>query len=319
MNTIGDVLGAPAAAQAGTIATVLDGPPPVLALLNDIAARTIQDQFVTEYADAATAVATNVPWTQLAAYMSCTDLSVARTISSSTLGRLMYRRRYLVTNSLPGRRQCPGPNSLLHRQDPTPFQTGSRLVVQAMLMSPNFLYQLETQQAPKAAPPTPTRLLPAFHARMESRSRRTATRCRGRNNGVTRENQRADDRMLADPRARRGRRIKADDWLGVYSVPARTQLPAFNLTGLVLAGYAYGTAVLRSASFDDKVKLMQLFVDKKTDISPGSQSSRSHAYGYNAHLGLELSANPNRRLLTQGATLGVRAQRRLSRSADTGC
>ena len=84
LNTVGDVLGAQAAAQASSAATALDGPPPVLAMLNDISARTIQDQFVTEYSDAATAVATNVPWSQLATYASCTTDrdTAAKTISS---------------------------------------------------------------------------------------------------------------------------------------------------------------------------------------------------------------------------------------------
>ena len=319
LNTIGDVFGAPAAAQAGTIATVLDGPPPVLALLNDVAARTIQDQFVTEYSDAATAVAASVPWMQLAAYTSCTT-NLSTTCQNdfiSTLGRLMYRRPLTaaeVTNLASvytGTTANPGPNDPLSK-DPTPFQTGSRLVVQAMLMSPNFLYQLETRQAPQAAPPTPyevaTRLsmllwkagpdAPLLDAAAAGQLASPA----GLSAQMT--------TMLADPRARRGAREFADDWLGVYDVPARTQLPALNLTGTVLVDMRMETLrFFERLAFDDKADLMQLFVDKKTEISPAlAKLYGLTPIGTTATAVYDLTADPNRiGLLTQGATLGVRA------------
>jgi hypothetical protein len=319
LNTIGDVLGALAAAHAGTVATVLDGPPPVLALLNDIAARTIQDQFVTEYSDAATAVATNVPWTQLAAYTSCTT-NLSTTCQNdfiSTLGRLMYRRPLTpaeVTNLASvytGTPANPGPNDPISK-DPTPFQTGSRLVVQAMLMSPSFLYQLETQQAPQAAPPTPhevtTRLsmlvwkagpdAPLLDAAAAGQMASPA--------GISAQM----TRMLADPRARRGAREFADDWLGVYSVPARTQLPAFKLTGTVLVDMRMETLrFFERLAFEDKADLMQLFVDKKTEISPElAELYGLTPIGTTPTAVYDLTATSNRiGLLTQGATLGVRA------------
>jgi Protein of unknown function (DUF1592)/Protein of unknown function (DUF1588)/Protein of unknown function (DUF1595)/Protein of unknown function (DUF1585) len=319
LNTIGDVFGAPAATQAGTIATVLDGPPPVLALLNDIEARAIQDQFVTEYSDAATAVAANVPWTQLAAYTSCTT-NLSTTCQNEfirTLGRLMYRRPLTsdevanLASVYTGTTANPGPNDPLSN-DPTPFQTGSRLVVQAMLMSPHFLYQLEAQQAPQPGPPTSyevaTRLsmllwkagpdAPLLDAAAGGQMASPA--------GISAQM----TTMLADPRARRGAREFADDWLGVYSVPARTQLPALNLTGTVLADMRTETLrFFERLAFDDKADLMQLFVDKKTEISP----ELAKLYGLTP-IGTaptavyDLTANPNRiGFLTQGATLGVRA------------
>ena len=319
LNTIGDVLGAQAAAQASTAATALDGPPPVLAMLNDISARTIQDQFVTEYSDAATALATNVPWTQLATFASCTtdrDTTCQKAFINN-LGRLFYRRPLTtaevanLASVYTGTTANPGPNDPLSK-DPTPFQTGSRLVLQAMLMSPHFLYQLETQPAPQAAPPSSyevaTRLSMLIWKAgpdaqlLDAAAAGAMNAPAGINAQVT--------RMLADPRARRGAREFADDWLGVYSVPARTQLPALNLTGTVLADMRMETLrFFERLAFDDKADLMQLFLDKKTEISP----ELAKLYGLTP-VGTaptavyDLTSNPNRiGLLTQGATLGVRA------------
>ena len=319
LNTIGDVFGSAAAAQAAGTATVLDGPPPVLALLNDIAARTIQDQFVKEYSDVATAVATNVPWTQLASYTSCTTnlSSTCQNDFINKLGRLMYRRPLTpgevanLASVYTGTAANPGPNDPLSN-DPTPFQTGSRLVVQAMLMSPNFLYQLETQQGPNPAPPTPyevaTRLSMLLWkagpdaALLDA----VATGKMASSAGISAQM----TTMLADPRARRGAREFADDWLGVYSVPARTQIPSANLTGTVLADMRTETLrFFERLAFDDKADLMQLFLDKKTEISPElAKLYGLTPMGTTPTAVYDLSANPNRiGLLTQGATLGVRA------------
>jgi hypothetical protein len=319
LNTIGDIFGSAAATQAAGIATALDGPPPVLALLNDIAARTIQDQFVAEYSDVATAVATNVPWTQLAAYTSCTT-NLSTTCQNdfiSKLGRLMYRRPLTsaeVTNLASvytGTAANPGPNDPLSK-DPTPFETGSRLVVQAMLMSPNFLYQLETQQGPNPAPPTTyevaTRLsMLLWKAGPDAALLDAAAAGKmGSPAGIGAQM----TTMLADPRARRGAREFADDWLGVYSVPARTQLPSANLTGTVLADMRTETLrFFERLAFDDKADLMQLFLDKKTEISPElAKLYGLTPMGTTPTAVYDLSANPNRvGLLTQAATLGVRA------------
>jgi Protein of unknown function (DUF1592)/Protein of unknown function (DUF1588)/Protein of unknown function (DUF1595)/Protein of unknown function (DUF1585)/Protein of unknown function (DUF1587) len=319
LNTIGDVFGSAVATEAAGIATALDGPPPILALLNDIAARTIQDQFVTEYSDVATAVATNAPWLQLASYASCTtDLSTTcQNDFINKLGRLMYRRPLTsaeVTNLgavYTGTAANPGPNDPLSK-DPTPFQTGSRLVVQAMLMSPNFLYQLETQQGPNPAPPTPyeiaTRLAMLLWKAGPDAALLDAAAAGNMASPASISAQMTT--MLGDPRARRGAREFADDWLGVYSVPARTQLPALNLTGTALADMRTETLrFFERLAFDDKADLMQLFLNKKTEISPELaklycltpiDTMPTAVY--------DLSANPNRiGLLTQGATLGVRA------------
>lgn len=319
LNTIGDVFGSAAATEAAGIATALDGPPPVLAFLNDFAARTIQDQFVTEYSDVATAVATNVPWTQLASYTSCTT-NLSTTCQNdfiNKLGRLMYRRPLTpaeVTNLsavYTGTADNPGPNDPLSK-DPTPFQTGSRLVVQAMLMSPNFLYQLETQQGPNPGPPTPyevaTRLSMLLWkagpdaALLDAAAAEKMASPTGISAQMT--------TMLADPRARRGAREFADDWLGVYSVPARTQLPSASLTGTVLADMRTETLrFFERLAFEDKADLMQVFLDKKTEISPElAKLYGLTPIGTTPTAVYDLSANPNRvGLLTQGATLGVRA------------
>ena len=319
LNTIGDVFGAAAATRAAQIATDLDGPPPVLALVNDVAARTIQDQFVTEYSDVATALATDIPWPQLAAYASCSnDLSsTCQDDFINKLGRLLYRRPLTsgevknLSTVYTGTMTNPGPNDPLSK-DPTPFQTGSRLVVQAMLMSPNFLYQLETQPGPNPAPPSAyeiaTRLSVLLWKAGPDQGLLDAAGAGKMTSQAAIGDQVAT--MLADPRARRGARAFADDWLGVYSVPGRTQLPAAHLTGSVLADMRTETlGFVERLAFDDKADLMQLFLDKKTEVSPElAKLYGLTPIGTTPTATYDLSANPNRLgLLTQAATLGVRA------------
>ncbi len=319
LNTIGDVFGAAAATEASKIATELDQPPAVLTLLNDVTGRAIQDQYVTEYSDAATAVATHVPWAQLATYASCTtDLStMCQNDFIIKLGRLMYRRPLTpaeVTNLASvydGSAASPGPNAPASH-DPTPFQTGSRLVVEAMLMSPHFLYQLETQQGTPPAAPTAYEIATRLSMLLWKSGPdaalldAAAAGTMGSATGVSTQL----GSMLADPKGRRGAREFADDWLGVNSVPARTPLPELNLTSTVLADMrSESLRFFERLAFDDKADLMQLFVDKKTEVTPElAKLYGLTPVGTTPTAVYDLSANPNRiGLLTQGATLGVRA------------
>jgi hypothetical protein len=322
LNTIADLFGAAVAAQAEAAAPVLDDTPRELSFRNDVTARTVNAQYVTEYQSAAAAVATSVTWSQLAAYASCTT-NLSATCQSdfiAQLGRVMYRRP-LTTAEVAnlsavyaGTPAQPGPNDPAS-QDPTPFQTGSRLVLEAMLLSPNFLYQLETQQAaPPAKPAAPTAYEIATRIAMllwKSGPDAALLDAAAAGKLASPADRSAEmAAMLADARARRGVRAFADDWLGVYSVPGRTPLPAANLTASVLADMRNETLrFVERVAIDDNVDLTQMLLDKKTELSP--ELARLYGLtpiGSAATAVYDLSSNPNRiGLLTQPATLGVRA------------
>ncbi len=309
-----DRFGAAASAAAAAAAPLLDDTPHEMAFRNDIGGRTIQPQYVTAYDDAALAVASGVSWPQLAAYANCATNASATCQNGfvTTLGRLMYRRPLTPAEVSGLVALYNGPNAPAN-QDPTPFQTGSRLVVQAMLLSPNFLYQLETELAlPPATPAAPTPYEMATRLAMlvwkagpdaalldAAAAGKMATAA-----GIDAQL----GRMMADPRARRGVRAFTDDWLGIYVVPNRDLVGG--LTPSVLADMRSETLrFVERLAIDDKADLTQLFLDKKTELSP----ELSKLYGLTP-IGTaptavyDLASNPNRiGVLTQPAVLGVRA------------
>lgn len=205
-----------------------------------------------------------------------------------------------------------GPNDPAN-QDPTPFQTGSRLVVQAMLLSPNFLYQLETQAAaPPAqpAPPSPYEIATRLSMLLWKAGPDVAQldAAAAGKMAFSADIAAQVGPMLADPRARRGVRAFVDDWLGVYVVPNRTLVGG--LTTTVLADMRSETLrFVERLAIDDKADLMQVFLDKKTELSPElaklyglTPTGTAPTAVYN------LGSNPNRiGVLTQPAVLGVRA------------
>lgn len=194
------------------------------------------------------------------------------------------------------------------------FQTGARLVLQAVLQSAHFLFILESSDnlAPVSGKPVVsshemvTRL--SF---LIWKSAPDASLIATASGGGLKTPAAISDlaqRMLADPRATRGVRAYADEWLKLYQSARRSPNPKRGITESFLRDsreetLRFVSRVALSADF------MSLFTDKKTELTP----ELAAIYGLPTKTGTafaeyDLSAAPMRQgLLTQSAFLGVRA------------
>lgn len=310
LNTIADVFGQAAADAAAAVpsAADLDADPPNLVFRNDVAGRVIKEGYVTGYDEVALAVATSVGWDKLAPYYAtCSTDKDAKCQDAfvSSLGRTMYRRPLTPAEVTNLAAIYGGPNDPKNA-DPTPFQTGSRLVVQAMLMSPNFLYQIEVKAGAQPTAPTPfelaTRLsLLLWNSGPDGKLLDAAAAGKlAASTDVTAQ----VAAMVADQKARRGVRGFTEEWLGIFDTPKRPVVGS--LTSKLLVDMRNETLrFVERVALDDKADLMQLFTDKKTEVSPDLAKLYGLTPGGTSVY--DLSSNPNRAgLLTQPAVLGAR-------------
>jgi hypothetical protein len=218
-------------------------------------------------------VAERVAWTGgLATHATCTDAtSDCRAGFIRHLGRLLYRRPLTdadVQNLLP---LFDGAQA-----GPAAFQEGARLVLQAMLQSPHFLYRLERidgldarSRHPTPSPfevatrlsyllwlsaPTPDLLDAAARGELSTSAAYQATVAR----------------MLADgPRLRRGFEGYARDWLQLYRLDARTPYPAAGVTAELIAEMKNETLrFLDRIALTEQRDLTALLTDRRTDVGP---------------------------------------------------
>lgn len=167
------------------------------------------------YEQAAIHVAENLPQSTIARFASCQDPAEPCTSGFvSALGRLLYRRP-LTEAEVSKLTQL----FAVAGSEGDGFETGARLVVQAMLQSPAFLYRLE--RTDRIEPATSLSLVDAFE--MASRwsyllwqSAPDAALLDAAAQGALDDG--AVTSMLASPKTRRGVRTFFDEWLALYKL-----------------------------------------------------------------------------------------------------
>lgn len=267
------------------------------------------------YETVAGRVASSLKWAGgLALFAPCPD-STATCESGyiKGLGRALYRRRLTdaeVTNL--------AKLFAATRMDPPAFETGARLVLEAMLQSPHFLFR------PEKTAPTPTgfdvatRLSYLLWKSAPSEDILTAAE----------QGKLATDvgirevvaRMLGDEKVRRGVRELADDWLQLYRITAREPDPKKGITPDLLREMRDETlAFVGRIAWDEPADLMTLLTDKKSDLGP----NLARLYGLTPTgttvKRYDLASNPGRLgLLTQPAVLALHADTDSASIVDRG-
>ena len=182
----------------------------------------------------------------------------------------------------------------------TAFETGARLVLQAMLQSPHFLYRLERrdsvdssgQPAPSpfelatrlsyflwSSAPTPELLDAAERGDLGAKESLTA---------VVKS-------MSADGRARRGFESYAEDWLQLYRLDARTPTPDLGVTAALIAEMKQESlALLDRVALAEAGDFTRIFTDRTTLLGP----ALAQVYGVeppaSGFASYDLSGDPHR-------------------------
>jgi hypothetical protein len=309
LHTVQDLLGVDL--SGATDAGLPDDQPPTGAgFRNDINGLLPTSVRTDAYEALAIRAATTVVWQgRLASYASCTETTDAcKSGFVQALGRVLYRRP--LTND-DTRRLTP----LFAEADPKDgFEGGARLVLQAMLQAPHFLYRLERLDSVDAAGkhvPTPFELATrlaylAWQSAPSPELLDAAARgdLSGSAYGAT------VDGLLSHANALRGFQGYAEDWLQLYRLASRTPnedqgvSPAL-LTEMKEELVRFTTRV----AFTEGRALGSLFTDKKTEVGP----ALAQVYGLTAPSGqgfasVDLASDPHRvGILTQPGFLILRA------------
>lgn len=268
------------------------------------------------YERVAERVALSVNWKgNLDRFAKCTDSAVAcQEGFVDRLATLFFRKP-------PTKVEREGLVSLFRVEDtkgPAAFQTGARLVLQAVLQSQHFLFILESDdnfdpvtKRPVVSPYDMVTRLSFLLWKSAPDERLLATVSADGLRNVAAVSELAQ-RMLADPRATRGLRGYANEWLKLYQSARRSVNSSRGITASFLRDSTEETLrfVSRIALSGD---LMALFTDKRSELtaelaaiyglSPIPSKKRGPAFAM-----YDLSGATMRQgLLTQPAFLGVRA------------
>jgi hypothetical protein len=314
VNTVSDLLGAKVLGPDDVSLMPGDQPASGGGFRDDIAGLLPSAVRTDAYEVLATRIAERVAWTGgLAAHATCTDPTPAcREGFIRRLGRLMYRRP--LTD---GDVQNLSPLFDAAGSDATAFEDGARLVLQAMLQSPHFLYRLERIDGvsidvqPRKPAPTPFEI---------------ATRLSyliwlsGPTSDLLDAAERGDlstdasllataEAMMASPSNRRGFMGYAEDWLQLYRLDARTPNPDLGVTADLLAEMKEETLrFLDRVALTEGNDLTTLFTDKKTELGPALAQVYGISPGVMGFASHDLSNDPNRiGILTQPGFLILRA------------
>jgi hypothetical protein len=273
------------------------------------------------YERLAASVAARVAWAGgLAAHAACTDPTAAcREGFIRHLGRLVYRRP--LTDADVQLLEPVFGAAVTASEAAATFEDGARLVLQAMLQSPHFLYRLERGDAfdPRAGRPAPspfelaTRLSYLLWASAPGSGLLDAAE-RGELSGGRDALARVVDGMLGDARARRGLDAYAQDWLQLYRLDARTPNDALGVSGDLLAEMKQESMrLVERIAIDEGRDLTDILTDKRTDVGP----ALAQVYGIDpvspavvspSVASYDLSNDPNRLgILTQPGFLILRA------------
>src|SRR5258708_4484341 len=311
INTIGDLLGVSLTPDDAS-ALPEDQPATGGGFRNDIQGLLPTAVRTDAYEALANLVAGRVSWAGgLATHAACTDPTPAcREGFIRSLGRVLYRRPPTDFDA-----HNLAPLFDLTAADATGFQAGARLVVEAMLQSPHFLYRLERldsidPSSSKSGPtpfevatrlsylawlsaPTPALLDAAEHGDLSKDASYAA----------------AVGRMLMDAHARRGFEGYAQDWLQLYRLDSRTPNDQRGVTTALLAEMKEET--LRFASriaMTENRDLTALFTDKKTELGPALAQIYGVTVQAQGFATYDLANDPNRMgILTQPGFLILRA------------
>jgi uncharacterized protein DUF1588/uncharacterized protein DUF1592/uncharacterized protein DUF1595/uncharacterized protein DUF1585/uncharacterized protein DUF1587 len=298
LNTIGDLLGVDLSGV--NDASLLPGDQPATGggFRNDIEGLLPSAVRTDAYETLATRVAERIAWAGgIAAYATCTDpTSACREGFVRQLGRLLYRRPLTagdVQNLLPLFDAAgTGANA---------FESGARLVLEAMLQSPHFLYRLERLDSvdPKTGQTAPT---PFEIATRLSYLAWLSAPTPGLLDAAQRGDLSVDasflstvDGLLADPHARRGFEGYAQDWMQLYRLDARTPTPQLGVPQALLTEMKEETLrFLDRVALTEGRDLTRLFTDKKTELGPalaGVYGVNPPAQGFATY---DLANDPNR-------------------------
>ena len=314
-NTIADLLGV--TLDGGDSYLLPDEEPATGGGFRDDVAALLPSSVRTDaYEQLAALIAARVEWVGgLAAHAACTDPTAAcREGFIRHLGRLVYRRPLTdadVQILEPLFATAAGSAS----DAPDAFELGARLVLQAMLQSPHFLYRLERRDAVDALSgrPTPssfelaTRLSYLLWASAPGPELLDAAERGDLSGGDALAGLVAG--MLGDARARRGLDAYAQDWLQLYRLDARTPNEALGVSAALLAEMKQESArFVQRIAIDEGRDLTDILVDKRTDIGP----ALAQVYGIDpaspGTASYDLSNDPNRLgILTQPGFLILRA------------
>jgi hypothetical protein len=219
----------------------------------------------------ATQIADRVPWdTQLAPHVTCTDATAdCREHFIRSLGRMVYRRPLTDDDvqNLEPLFDVDGPGN-------TAFETGARLVLQAMLQSPHFLYRLERRDAIDASgqpAPTPFEMATRLSFLLWSSTPTSELLDAAERGELATEESiaRTVQLMSADGRARQGFESYVEDWLQLYRLNARTPTPNLGVT-LALIGEMKQEAfdLFERVALTETRDFTQIFTDRKTVLGP---------------------------------------------------
>ena len=227
-NTIADLLGV--TLDGGDLYLLPDEEPATGGGFRDDVAALLPSSVRTDaYEQLAARIAARVDWVGgLAAHATCTDPTAACRGIHPSPGRLVYRRPLTdadVQILEPLFATAAGSAS----DAPDAFELGARLVLQAMLQSPHFLYRLERRDAVDALSgrpaPSPfelaTRLSYLLWASAPGPELLDAAERGDFSGGGALAGLVAG--MLGDARARRGLDAYAQDWLQLYRLDAHAQ------------------------------------------------------------------------------------------------
>jgi hypothetical protein len=307
-NTVNDLFG-PAYAK---IAEEMDpGDAAFEGFRNDIAVTVVDSKTFEQLRSVAAKISTALPAADLLKIAGCSaTTSACQTQFVRNLGRLLYRRP-LVDDDL----VALLPLFAVAADDPVPFERGARLVLATMLQAPAFLYRLETKKpidprSNRPAGPGPfemaTRLSYLVWASTPSAELLAAAE---KGELLTPPSIGGQlEAMLADPRARRGARVFADEWLALYrNVTIRRPRPDLGVTPALL-----GDMRLETLDFVERIALgrdtdlMSLFTDLRTRVTPAL--GKVYGVALTAPAVIDLGALKNRvGLLTQPGFLGINA------------
>lgn len=300
LNTLSDLFKIDATLFAASLPP--DAPSATTGLRNSLDAQTTAALRSSGFEVIASAVATTVRWNGgLAGFAACTDRTPAcQTGFVRRLASLLYRRP--VTDP-----EVANLARLFAVFPDDPFEAGARLVLYAALQSPHFIYRLERTDR---AAPTPfevvTRLAFLF---WKSAPDEALLALAGQGGSFTEAQVQAlIDKLLADPRARRGVRDYADDWIGLYRLEDRSPDSKTGVTTALLRDMREETlrAVTRVA-FEDGGDLRKLFTEERTELTP----ALGKVYGLNltgTWQTVDLTQDPRRRgILTHPGVLTVHA------------
>jgi hypothetical protein len=226
------------------------------------------------------------------------------------LGRLLYRRPLTDADV-----HNLTPLFDLAGVDAAGFQAGGRLVLQAMLQSPHFLYRLERLDSTDAATgqpaPTPfelaTRLSYLLWQSAPSPELLDAAERGDLSAGSAFQTTVVG--MLADARARLGFEGYAQDWLQLYRLDTRTSNPDKGVTDALIGEMKQETLrFVDRVALTEKLNLSALLTDKKTELGPALAAVYGLSPKSQEFASYDLAQDPNRiGILTQPGFLILRA------------